>query len=186
MVTCSLARGCGLVLVLAGLVGALTSCGGTSPKGLTSEFDSGSLFDASGASSSGGSSSGGFAGDDGSSVFSDTGSTILAGEGGGCIPKTCSDLGYDCGANEDGCGGSIDCGTCTSPAYCGGGGSVSADPGRRMRTVAMPRRSSVFRRRAPLRATSAARTGTAAGVHSTVEAAPRPRRAAAAASASAA
>jgi hypothetical protein len=40
----------------------------------------------------------------------------------GCVPKTCSDLGYTCGKSGDGCGGAIDCGTCTSPQYCGGGG----------------------------------------------------------------
>ena len=39
-----------------------------------------------------------------------------------CKPKTCQDLGYTCGPNADTCGGLIDCGTCTSPEYCGGGG----------------------------------------------------------------
>ena len=41
---------------------------------------------------------------------------------GGCTAKTCADLGYTCGMNGDGCGGILDCGTCTSPEYCGGGG----------------------------------------------------------------
>ena len=44
-----------------------------------------------------------------------------------CIPKTCADLGYDCGSAGDGCGGTIGpcgaTGTCTSPQYCGGGGA---------------------------------------------------------------
>jgi hypothetical protein len=40
----------------------------------------------------------------------------------GCTPKTCSDLGYTCGPNGDGCGGLIDCGMCTAPQFCGGGG----------------------------------------------------------------
>jgi hypothetical protein len=39
-----------------------------------------------------------------------------------CTPETCSSLGYDCGAAGDGCGGLLDCGSCTAPQYCGGGG----------------------------------------------------------------
>jgi hypothetical protein len=39
-----------------------------------------------------------------------------------CTPKTCADYGYTCGPAGDGCGGMIDCGTCVSPQYCGGGG----------------------------------------------------------------
>ena len=43
-----------------------------------------------------------------------------------CVPKTCADLGYDCGSAGDGCGGTIGpcgpTGTCTSPQFCGGGG----------------------------------------------------------------
>jgi hypothetical protein len=39
-----------------------------------------------------------------------------------CIPKTCAELGYDCGQNPDGCGGILNCGSCPSPSYCGGGG----------------------------------------------------------------
>jgi len=39
-----------------------------------------------------------------------------------CVPRSCSDLGYDCGYNGDGCGNIITCGACTAPDYCGGGG----------------------------------------------------------------
>jgi hypothetical protein len=41
-----------------------------------------------------------------------------------CVPKTCAQLGYDCGQAGDGCGGSINCNTtpCPSPQFCGGGG----------------------------------------------------------------
>ena len=40
-----------------------------------------------------------------------------------CVPKTCADLGNPCGAAGDGCGGMTPvCSTCTSPAFCGGGG----------------------------------------------------------------
>ena len=40
----------------------------------------------------------------------------------GCTPQTCAALKYDCGPISDGCGNVIQCGTCTSPDYCGGGG----------------------------------------------------------------
>ena len=69
-----------------------------------------------------------------SSVFRDGGvdSSVFGGDGsfgGGdsgigaaCIPKSCTDWGFTCGKNGDGCGAVIDCGTCTSPDFCGGGG----------------------------------------------------------------
>jgi hypothetical protein len=43
-------------------------------------------------------------------------------DGGGCVPKTCAQMNYSCGVNADGCGNTINCGTCISPAFCGGGG----------------------------------------------------------------
>jgi len=43
-------------------------------------------------------------------------------DAGECIPKTCAQLGENCGTDGDGCGNPIDCGTCTFPAVCGGGG----------------------------------------------------------------
>ena len=39
-----------------------------------------------------------------------------------CKPATCSSLGATCGTAGDGCGGTLDCGSCTAPAFCGGGG----------------------------------------------------------------
>jgi hypothetical protein len=39
-----------------------------------------------------------------------------------CQAKSCSDLGYTCGQNSDGCGGVVDCGSCAAPSFCGGGG----------------------------------------------------------------
>ena len=39
-----------------------------------------------------------------------------------CTPKTCAMQGYNCGQQGDGCGGILNCGTCTSPNICGGGG----------------------------------------------------------------
>ena len=46
-------------------------------------------------------------------------------DAGSCKPKTCAELGYTCGANGDGCGNVIQCGACTAPEICGGGGSPS-------------------------------------------------------------
>jgi hypothetical protein len=40
-------------------------------------------------------------------------------------PKTCLSLGITCGAAGDGCGNTIQCGTCTAPDTCGGGGTPS-------------------------------------------------------------
>jgi hypothetical protein len=39
-----------------------------------------------------------------------------------CPAKSCSQLGYNCGPAGDGCGGLLDCGTCTAPQTCGGAG----------------------------------------------------------------
>jgi hypothetical protein len=36
-----------------------------------------------------------------------------------CTPKTCAQLGVNCGAAGDGCGNSIDCGNCTGDQVCG-------------------------------------------------------------------
>ena len=46
-------------------------------------------------------------------------------DAGACVPRTCKELGYDCGDNGDGCGGVIHCGSCTAPQICGGGGRPS-------------------------------------------------------------
>jgi hypothetical protein len=39
-----------------------------------------------------------------------------------CTPLTCAQQGFTCGPAGDGCGNQLDCGTCTPPATCGGGG----------------------------------------------------------------
>ncbi len=39
-----------------------------------------------------------------------------------CTAKTCAQLGANCGAVADGCGGLLTCGTCAAPNSCGGGG----------------------------------------------------------------
>jgi len=41
-----------------------------------------------------------------------------------CGLQTCTSAGASCGPIGDGCGGVIDCGSCTSPETCGGGGTL--------------------------------------------------------------
>ena len=41
---------------------------------------------------------------------------------GSCTPGTACPAGQNCGTAPNGCGGLIDCGTCTAPDTCGGGG----------------------------------------------------------------
>jgi len=50
---------------------------------------------------------------------------------GGTCPTSCSSQGAECGTASDGCGGTQECGTCTMPEVCGGGGvgNLCADPG---------------------------------------------------------
>ena len=47
-----------------------------------------------------------------------------------CTPMSCKQLGYNCGVNADGCGGTNDCGACPATQLCGVGGGYSqcADP----------------------------------------------------------
>jgi hypothetical protein len=40
-----------------------------------------------------------------------------------CTPTTCAAQKENCGSISDGCGGELNCGTCTAPATCGGGGT---------------------------------------------------------------
>ncbi len=48
-----------------------------------------------------------------------------------CVPRTCIELGANCGPMGDGCGGLLQCGNCTAPQTCGGGdaGSVCGGGG---------------------------------------------------------
>ena len=43
-------------------------------------------------------------------------------DGGTCVPVSCAEQGIECGPAGDGCGNLVDCGTCTLPETCGGGG----------------------------------------------------------------
>src|SRR5262249_48909969 len=49
---------------------------------------------------------------------------IPSGGASSCTPTTCAALGDNCGSPSDGCGGTLSCGTCTSPQTCGGGGTA--------------------------------------------------------------
>ncbi len=84
--------------------GAVASCGGGSP---ASDFQPGHPD----ASTEG----------DGGTM---TDGSLLNGDGNTntCKPKTCADAGFTCGMNGDGCGGTLDCGSCPAPQICGGGG----------------------------------------------------------------
>lgn len=42
-----------------------------------------------------------------------------------CTPRTCASQNIGCGQASDGCGGTLNCGTCVAPATCGGGGVPS-------------------------------------------------------------
>ncbi|MBI5481261.1 MAG: hypothetical protein HY906_20550 [Deltaproteobacteria bacterium] len=55
-----------------------------------------------------------------------------------CTPKTCAQLGANCGFIGDGCGNAIDCGPCVLPETCGGCGvpNVCCVPGCLPRTCA--------------------------------------------------
>src|SRR5438067_1774060 len=45
--------------------------------------------------------------------------------GTGCVPRTCAAARANCGPVADGCGGALDCGTCSGLDTCGGGGVPS-------------------------------------------------------------
>jgi hypothetical protein len=42
-----------------------------------------------------------------------------------CVPTVCSRQGVSCGPAGNGCGGALQCGECTAPQTCGGGGTSS-------------------------------------------------------------
>ncbi len=100
----------GWIALLCCLGPAVVSCGSS---GNGSTFDAGNDDGAFDSSLDDGS-----ADAEGGSVF---GNPDANGDGGATC-RTCAGLGYTCGMNGDGCGHVLDCGTCTSPEYCGGAG----------------------------------------------------------------
>ena len=111
-----LTRAFGAFCALFCLSGSVISCGGGS-KGATngSEFDGQAAYDSSGGITNDGSPASSEGGNTGLGGISDDGS-------GGCVPQTCASQGYNCGSNYDGCGNILNCGSCTAPEFCGGGG----------------------------------------------------------------
>jgi len=51
--------------------------------------------------------------------------TITGLDGASCTPTTCAAAGKNCGSLADGCGATLNCGSCTSPQTCGGGGTAN-------------------------------------------------------------
>jgi hypothetical protein len=49
--------------------------------------------------------------------------SIYAAGSSSCVPTTCAAQGKNCGSISDECGGTLNCGTCTAPSTCGGGGT---------------------------------------------------------------
>jgi hypothetical protein len=43
-----------------------------------------------------------------------------------CVPKTCDELGRQCGGGDDGCGGTVTCGTCPAGSSCNSTGQCVA------------------------------------------------------------
>ena len=101
-------RWLGLFTIAAFTAGAVASCGSGNDNSTFNGGDDGSVDGALGDGSLGGHEGGMFGGD--------------ATTDGGGLCKTCKELGYTCGKNGDGCGHEIDCGSCTYPEFCGGGG----------------------------------------------------------------
>jgi len=53
----------------------------------------------------------------------DTGDSAV--DASSCLPTTCEARGKDCGSIMDDCGAILECGSCTVPDTCGGGGSAN-------------------------------------------------------------
>jgi hypothetical protein len=76
----------------------------------------------SGGGHAGGASAGGVGGSSGGGTAGGASGGGVA--GGGCMPHTCADVGKTCGVvvAGDGCGGPLQCGQCSDPLTCQGGG----------------------------------------------------------------
>ena len=53
---------------------------------------------------------------------------MVTGADGACVPKTCTDIGVECGPAEDGCGGVLNCGVGKSGSSPEGGAGVVCGP----------------------------------------------------------
>jgi Lamin Tail Domain len=81
-----------------------------------------------GTGGTGGTSAGGTggtsAGGTGGTSTGGTGGTATGGTG-GCVATTCAAENAECGSIDDGCGNTLDCGTCTAPDTCGSDNTCS-------------------------------------------------------------
>ncbi len=113
-----------VLIVLAFAAGPACRCGGR-----PAPAEDGGSPSASSSSSSGGaagSSSSSSSGSGGGSTSSGAVSGSSSSSGGArCALRDCVSAGADCGPIGDGCGGVIQCGECTPPETCGGGGVPS-------------------------------------------------------------
>jgi hypothetical protein len=107
----------GLIVLVAAISTIAVACGSSGD---------GSTFDAGGAGQDGSVDPGTDGGDP------NAGNDASFGQDGGdsgptgtCTPKTCAQLAVECGPQGNGCGQLINCGTCTAPQTCGGGGTPS-------------------------------------------------------------
>jgi hypothetical protein len=106
------ALGCsGTVAVVSGAHG--TGSGGS---GVNRARDAGIGGTSSDGAGSGGTGSGGVAANGGSATTG--GGAVDGGTDGPCQPKTCAELGYDCGDGDDGCGHLLRCGECPAGGSC--------------------------------------------------------------------
>lgn len=113
----------------------LLGCGGgdfrsgapSGPGGAGGGSEAGATSSSAEVSSSGVGSGGGGDGGDGAGGGAQSSASTGEGAGGAgggpCEPKSCADLGKDCGPVDDGCGSPLDCGSCPVNETCGGDGT---------------------------------------------------------------
>jgi hypothetical protein len=109
----------GLILLLTALL--LASIGCSSAANHASGAGSGEDGGAGGRGGPGGPGNPG-GGPSGGGVLPDGG---IAPSPDACVPLTCPAVAANCGTIEDGCGGTLTCGTCGSGDTCGGGGTAN-------------------------------------------------------------
>ncbi len=106
-----------------GAAGQRSSGGETGSGGALASGGSGGALPSGGTAGGAAHGGGGAGGSSGAFNLPDSG-TGTGADGGGTCPayQSCKDLGDDCGMVTDGCGNLQDCGTCTAPQTCAGGG----------------------------------------------------------------
>ncbi|WP_257455332.1 beta propeller repeat protein [Archangium lipolyticum] len=113
-----------LLPVTVAALGLLPACGsgpdtGSHDAGTDDPPDAGSYVEACPVAGVGSDVDAGTAPDAGATP--DAGSTADA----GCVPLTCARVEANCGPVPNGCGGTLDCGTCSAPETCGGRGKAN-------------------------------------------------------------